>query len=98
MELHKELWDTPLYFDNYYKLVFQYKGTKIIGDDKYTISFSYGGDFNDVYKFVVERDKPEYILHIIEYDSSSNYNVNTTVGKPNQLEIAKNGKSILSWF
>lgn len=50
--------EVPLLFDSYYKYSFGFSGVAPNGDKVYK---SVGGDSNDIYRYEVGRDAPEFI-------------------------------------
>jgi len=51
--------EVPLLFDSYYKYSFTYVGE---ADDGIEIVMSYGGQSDDVYRYTVGRDTPQFLI------------------------------------
>lgn len=58
-EVIKKYGNVPLLFSGYYKYRFGFKGTAKDGAEIYV---SYGGNSDDIYRYNVSRNKPEYLV------------------------------------
>jgi len=56
--------EVPLLFDSYYKFSFTFVGD---APDGAHIVLSYGCESDDVYRYTVERDKPDYLKNGFTY-------------------------------